>query len=485
MENEGVSRSVSEEGWQPPLFAASTWTLIIAAISLFFVYDYWRHHYLARIGIAGPKPKPFFGNFLEMIFHTNGVWGWYEDIIEKYGKVAGCYMGGSPIVIIGDVEWVRQLCIKDFASFVNRRSETIDNKPFHKSLTTLRDSHWKDVRGILSPTFSGSKMKLMAPIVNDCLDPMIRKVTRLNKEGKGLEFKEVYSGFLIDAIGNTAFGLTLNSQENSDDPFLHNARDIFKFRFSIAILVVLLAPILSPVVNFFNLTTFDRKTLKFFEDVLDHAVEVKRAGTAKRVDFLQLMLDAQERTEDDKAEATEEEKQEEEHRAKMSKKTLTADEIKSQVPTCRLKGIIDDGKEYITCTVMYVMDNQCVNQLARIHVLHSFALHFLVQEKSHFVLHNRKPISRHVLMNRFLFPQRFSPEQREKRHPCAYIPFGAGPRSCIAMRFALMQVKMALVRMLQNFRLETCEETEIPPVLSKFGSLTPAKGFRLAAVPRS
>ena len=43
------------------------------------------------------------------------------------------------------------------------------------------------------------------------------------------------------------------------------------------------------------------------------------------------MLDVAERTEDDKAEATEEEKQEEEHRAKMRKKMLTMDEIKSQV----------------------------------------------------------------------------------------------------------------------------------------------------------
>ncbi|XP_022103574.1 cytochrome P450 3A13-like isoform X2 [Acanthaster planci] len=416
-----------------------------------------------------------------------------------------CYMGAIPTVVIGDVEWVQQLCIKDFSSFVNLKPITVDSKPFHKSLPTLRDSHWKDVRGILSPTFSGSKMKLMAPIINDCLDPMIRKVTRLNQEGKGLEFKEVYSGFLIDAIGSTAFGLTLNSQENSDDPFLHNARDVIKFRFSIAFLVKMLAPILSPVVNFFNLTTFDRKTLKFFEDVLDHAIELKRAGTVKRVDFLQLMLNAQERTEDDKAEATEEEKQEEEHRAKMSKKTLTADEIKSQGLIFFLAGFETSGTtlgfaSYLLATNPEVQDKLVaeidtlapsrddvtyenltkltylewvISETLRLYppgflttreagceykhkgytIPKGVQVHFDVWHIHHDPEHWEDP-------DKFN-PERFSPEQREKRHPCAFLPFGAGPRSCIGMRFALLQVKMALVRMLQNFHLETCEETEV------------------------
>ena len=56
---------------------------------------------------------------------------------------------------------------------------------------------------------------------------------------------------------------------------------------------------------------------------------------------------------------------------------------------------------------------------------------------------------------------RFSKENREKHHPFAWMPFGAGPRNCIGMRFALMEAKIVMIRVLQKFYLETCPQTEV------------------------
>ena len=56
---------------------------------------------------------------------------------------------------------------------------------------------------------------------------------------------------------------------------------------------------------------------------------------------------------------------------------------------------------------------------------------------------------------------RFTPEEKAKRHPCAYLPFGHGPRNCIGMRFALLEVKMTLISILQKYRVVLAPETEV------------------------
>ena len=56
---------------------------------------------------------------------------------------------------------------------------------------------------------------------------------------------------------------------------------------------------------------------------------------------------------------------------------------------------------------------------------------------------------------------RFTAEEKAKRHPCAYLPFGLGPRNCIGMRFALMEAKMALIEIVRNFKILRLPETKV------------------------
>jgi cytochrome P450 len=58
-------------------------------------------------------------------------------------------------------------------------------------------------------------------------------------------------------------------------------------------------------------------------------------------------------------------------------------------------------------------------------------------------------------------PNEFIPERHmTKRHPLAYIPFGAGSRNCVGMRFALMELKIALANILHKYTILSGEKIE-------------------------
>jgi len=76
-------------------------------------------------------------------------------------------------------------------------------------------------------------------------------------------------------------------------------------------------------------------------------------------------------------------------------------------------------------------------------------------------------------------PERFSVEAKLSRDPYTYLPFGHGPRNCIGMRFAQMEMKLALVRILKKFDVVVAPETEIPPEIAIKTVLGAKNGVKL------
>ena len=61
----------------------------------------------------------------------------------------------------------------------------------------------------------------------------------------------------------------------------------------------------------------------------------------------------------------------------------------------------------------------------------------------------------------FCFTHRFSSEEKAKHGAYDWIPFGSGPRNCIAMRLALTELKIATAYIVKNYKLLRGSKTEV------------------------
>lgn len=108
--------------------------------------------------------------------------------------------------------------------------------------------------------------------------------------------------------------------------------------------------------------------------------------------------------------------------------------------------------------VLAFLDRECINPQG--HSLEPF---------SSFVIPYKMPVfipiyALHLDDKYFPHPQSFNPERFSTDNkinliPFSHLPFGGGSRDCIGKRFAILQVKTAIIKILREYRLEPTAAT--------------------------
>nr|XP_054763220.1 cytochrome P450 3A6-like [Lytechinus pictus] len=521
-----------------------TWWLVLAVVTLLILYLTWTYTYFLRRGIRGPLPLPLFGNVLGW---REGIQYAMDDYIKKYGNCCGFYQFLSPAILVSDPDMIKQIMVKHFDRFHNRMFIPIDSPLLSKALFISSDEQWKKLRHTLTPAFSGKKMKLMSEMVKEPASRLVKNLMEVCGEEKQgtIDLKESFGAYIMDTIALCAFGLNVDSQKNKDDPFVRNAKKFFSsldFTSPALIIYMLVGriPGVPGLLRLLGLNVFPVDTLEFFKSVIDRAIEHRRTDkSTKNIDFLQLVLDS---TKDNEGENDDDDDSPPANHTngmsssssgntdtRRNRQPLTRLELTSQALAFFVAGY-ETTTTALTLTAYLLATNpdqqdRLIDEIDRLaptaedinyeSLKKLVSLENIISESLRLyppgavidrVCNQTTTINGHEFRagdsvsipiwsvqrdpNHWPNPEKFDPDRFNKenaagRAPLAWLPFGGGPRFCIGLRFAMMEIRTALVMLLQQFRLEVAPETEIPPVLGKAGFINPPNGVTLRVVERS
>lgn len=253
------------------------------------VYSYWSDR-----GVPGPKTIPLVG---QIIFRFTATSPEKElSWARQYGPVFGTYEGLQPTLTVGDPELIRQILVRDFDCFRNRRIPPTSHEILDRSVFNVEDGDWKRIRTLVTPAFTTAKLRAMRKLMSGCVDKLDVYFDRITQNGRSETFnlRKVISGFTIDVIASTAFATETNANDDRIEPnaFVENGTKLFDLSWKAGLSILL------PrwLVRWLGIRTpFDETLIDFFISLCRRIVQERKARpneSRKRCDLVQMLIDA-------------------------------------------------------------------------------------------------------------------------------------------------------------------------------------------------
>ncbi|GLH10361.1 Cytochrome P450 9E1, partial [Gryllus bimaculatus] len=311
--------------------STTNWLLVTAVTLSLYVFGTWNYDFFRKRNIASTHPKlPFLGDMLAELL---GLRATPDSIKQRYkwGKghgVFGFFEFMKPIFLIRDPEIVKEITVKQFGNFTNRRPIPCEKSDplFHKNIFTLEgivkkyylvmniincylnlfccpDDTWRNMRSRLSPSFTPSKLKTMFPIVSKCAERMTdylkQKYDALpiadsTEQSITCDIKDFCTRMANDVFLSTSMGVQCDSMQKPENEIYQMGKLLTDFNTwrSLVFHGYLVIP---KLMKLMTLPILDRKATDFFGGLVREVTAERRAKGTIRSDLLQFLMDARRR----------------------------------------------------------------------------------------------------------------------------------------------------------------------------------------------
>ncbi|XP_014247446.1 cytochrome P450 6k1-like [Cimex lectularius] len=451
-----------------------------------------KHSYWAERGVKYVEPVPFFGQLLPVFLLKKGVGQVPLEIYRAYPneKLVGYYNFTDPGVVVNDPELIEKITIKDFQHFVDRPHFGLDEESVSsKALFNLLGKEWRTARYKISPAFTTGKLKLTYQTMDRCSDVLIENI---RKKTKNCEIKPLLVNYAIHTITTGVYGVEIKDEKTVKD-FAEMA-DLLFFSGKLTIFRQSFLRFFPKTSRFLGLKFFNGDCEEYFKFMLESTFEQRKHSKLHNNDFVDFLLKLKNKI---KLEAIEKDSEDSylnlDESGEIDTIEFTDQFINGMAEQFILAGVLPlvqvalysmfelalhpdcqekarkevrevkekhGGYTYAALKEMTYLDC-CLSEIMRMHSLVENLERIctkdyttpdgLVIEKGTTVM---IPIKEMIMDPKFFpNPDVFDPERfsQDSSIPSVFLPFGAGPRICIGMRYANLQVKSALAKIIGSF----------------------------------
>lgn len=483
-------------------------TAAVLLIAWWYIEWFKCNTYLAKY--TGPRPLPLVGNAF-LIRCTTEIVATFLDLQKIHGDVFKIMLGNRPRLVISDHKAAEFLL-----GSTNILEKSYEYKFLHPwlgtGLLTSSNAKWKQQRKLITPTFHFQILEQFIGIFESQSDVLVKK---LNKElgEKPFDIFPYITLCALDVICEAAMGTSVNAQSESDSEYVHNVKEMCRIAVDRAFSPTKMWDFLYPFSKDYYK---QKKALSVLHGYTNYVIIKRReelansnntannddeTGIKKRLAFLDLLLQC---TIDGQPLSNEIIREEvdtfmfEGHDTTTSGISFTLyllskhPEVQEKVVE-ELRGLFADDKSRAP-TYKDLQDMKYLDMVIKesMRLFPPVPIYGRILEEDvefdggvlpkglsltifSYGLHRQSEIFSDP--EKFI-PERFSPENSAGRPPYAYVPFSAGPRNCIGQRFAVLELKSTVSKVLRHYELLPVLEHE--PVLTVEAILKSQNGLPIS-----